>query len=103
MLTDINPKLPMRDKSVTREFYIKKLGFQQFGNDYEGYLMVQKDNIQIHFFSLMSLTQKKTMARSISEQTILITYISRCWIKNLKYILQGICMYNSGGKRNFQC
>ena len=39
MLTDINPKLPMRDKSVTREFYINKLGFQQFGNNYDGYLM----------------------------------------------------------------
>ena len=31
MLTDINPKLPMRDKALTKEFYINKLGFQQFG------------------------------------------------------------------------
>ena len=30
MLTDINPKLPMRDKNVTREFYINKLGFKEF-------------------------------------------------------------------------
>ena len=55
MLTDINPKIPMRDKSVTREFYINKLGFEQFGNDYDGYLMVQKDNIQIHFFEFKEL------------------------------------------------
>ncbi len=56
MLTDINPKLPMRDKAVTREFYINKLGFQQFGSkDYDGYLMVQKDNIQIHFFEFKEL------------------------------------------------
>lgn len=55
MLTDINPKLPMRDKSVTKEFYINKLGFQQFGNDYEEYLMIQKDNIQIHFFEFKKL------------------------------------------------
>ena len=59
MLTDINPKLPMRDKSVTREFYINKLGFQQFGNDYDGYLMVQKDNIQIHFFEFKELDPKE--------------------------------------------
>ena len=55
MLTDINPKLPMRNKAKTREFYVDKLGFHQFGNDYEGYLMVQKDNIQIHFFEFKEL------------------------------------------------
>ena len=33
MLTQINPKLPMRDKNVTREFHINKLGFKDFGND----------------------------------------------------------------------
>jgi len=59
MLTNINPKLPMRDESITREFYITKLGFQQFGNDYEGYLMVQKDNIQIHFFEFKALDPKE--------------------------------------------
>jgi len=56
MLTDINPKLPMRNKAITRDFYIKKLDFQEFGNaDYEGYLMVQKDSIQIHFFEFKEL------------------------------------------------
>ena len=56
MLTDIHPKLPMRDKTATKEFYINKLGFQQFGSaDYDGYLMVQKDNIQIHFFEFKEL------------------------------------------------
>lgn len=59
MFIDINPKMPMRDKSVTREFYINKLGFQQFGNDYDGYLMVQKDNIQIHFFEFKELDPKE--------------------------------------------
>lgn len=59
MFIDINPKMPMRDKSVTREFYINKLGFQQFGNDYDGYLMVQKDNIQIHFFEFKELDLKE--------------------------------------------
>ena len=48
MLTAINPKLPMRDKAITRDFYINKLGFREFGNaDNEGYLMVEKDNIEM--------------------------------------------------------
>lgn len=60
MLTDINPKLPMRDKAVTRDFYLNKLGFQEFGSaDYDGYLMVQKDNIQIHFFEFKELDPKE--------------------------------------------
>jgi hypothetical protein len=60
MLTDINPKLPMRNKAVTKEFYINKLGFQEFGSaDYDGYLMVQKDNIQIHFFEFKELGPKE--------------------------------------------
>ena len=44
MLKEIHPKLPMRDKNATKDFYINKLGFQQFGTaDYDGYLMIQKD------------------------------------------------------------
>ena len=37
MLTEINPKLPMRNKNVTRNYYINKLGFQEFGSaDFDG-------------------------------------------------------------------
>ena len=60
MLTDINPKLPMRNKDVTRDYYINQLGFLEFGSsDYDGYLMVQKDNIQIHFFEFKELDPKE--------------------------------------------
>lgn len=56
MLTQINPKLPMRDKAATLDYYINKLGFQIIGNaDFDGYLMVQKDDIQIHFFEHSNL------------------------------------------------
>lgn len=56
MLTDINPKLPMRDKEVTKEYYLNTLGFQLFGvGDFEGYLMIHKDNVQIHFFEFKDL------------------------------------------------
>jgi catechol 2,3-dioxygenase-like lactoylglutathione lyase family enzyme len=60
MLTDIHPKLPMRDKNVTREFYSSKLGFKNLGNtDYDGYLMMEKDHIQIHFFEFKALDPKE--------------------------------------------
>ncbi|MBL7702234.1 MAG: VOC family protein [Ferruginibacter sp.] len=56
MLTQANPKLPMRNKAVTREYYISQLGFKQFGSDaHEEYLMMQKDNVQLHFFLFTQL------------------------------------------------
>lgn len=60
MLSDIVPKLPMRNKAVTLNFYINKLDFQLFGSpDYDDYLMVQKDSIQIHFFKFEALDPKE--------------------------------------------
>ena len=60
MLTAIHPKLPMRDKAITREFYLNQLDFQEFGGaDFEGYLMLQKDQIQIHFFEFKELDPKE--------------------------------------------
>lgn len=60
MLTDIHPKLPMRDKAKTRSFYIGQLGFKEFGSaDFDGYLMVEKDSIQIHFFEFKDLDPKE--------------------------------------------
>ena len=56
MLTAIHPKLPMRNKEKTRDFYLNKLGFREFGNaDHAGYLMVEKDQVQIHFFEFKEL------------------------------------------------
>lgn len=59
MLTAIHPKLPMRDKDATKLFYIDQLAFQPIGKDYDGYLMIQRDNIQIHFFEFKELDPKE--------------------------------------------
>ena len=41
----------MRNKRATKDYYINKLGFKEYGSvDYDEYLMLQKDQIQIHFF-----------------------------------------------------
>ena len=43
MLTEIHPKLPMRNKVITKAYY-QKLGFEDVGKaDYEDYLMLRKD------------------------------------------------------------
>ena len=60
MLTTIIPKLPMRSKAATREFYLTQLGFNDIASsDYEGYLLVKKDNVEIHFFEFKGLDPKE--------------------------------------------
>lgn len=60
MLTQIHPKLPMRNKAITRDFYLNTLGFRDIGiADFEGYLMVEKDQIQLHFFEFKALDPKE--------------------------------------------
>ncbi len=58
MLTEIHPKLPMRDKNSTRKFYVEKLGFNEIG-DYDHYLMIRKDTIEIHFLEFKELNPKE--------------------------------------------
>ncbi len=60
MLSYICPKLPMRNKVKTREYYINKLGFKDVGSqDFEDYLILRKDNIEIHFFLFEKLDPKQ--------------------------------------------
>jgi hypothetical protein len=56
MLTAIHPKLPMRNKAITRDFYVNQLHFEDIGSaDFDGYLMVEKEGIEIHFFEFAAL------------------------------------------------
>jgi len=60
MLISIIAKLPMRSKAATRDFYLIQLGFTDIGTaDFEGYLLVKKDNVEIHFFEFKGLNPKE--------------------------------------------
>jgi len=60
MLHSICPKLPMRDKAATKNYYLYQLGFEQFGSDeFPDYLMIKKENIEIHFFLFKELNPKE--------------------------------------------
>ena len=56
MITAINPKLPMRNRDITRQYYEKKLSFTCFRSQaFMHYLIMQKDKMQIHFFEFKNL------------------------------------------------
>jgi hypothetical protein len=60
MLTTIIPKLPMRCRAKTRNFYLTQLGFMDVGSaDFNGYLIVKKDGVEIHFFEFKELDPKE--------------------------------------------
>jgi hypothetical protein len=54
MLLTIIPKLPMRDKSASKQFYIQGLGFSEMG-DYGDYLLLKKEAIELHLFEFRDL------------------------------------------------
>jgi hypothetical protein len=54
VLKDIIPKLPMRNRSLTKEFYLNQLSFELI-SDYGDYILLKKDEIEIHFFEFKSL------------------------------------------------
>lgn len=58
MWTAIIPKLPMRDKKLTKDYYLNNLGFEELG-DYGDYLLLGKDNVEIHFFLFRQLDPKE--------------------------------------------
>lgn len=100
MLTTVNPKLPMRDKAATKDFYLNKLGFSDAGNaDYEGYLMIKKDDVEIHFFEFRELDPKENYGQ---------VYIRTNDIEPLRLIQKqrsihpaGHLKPNRGGQREF--
>lgn len=60
MLTAIIPKIPMRNRALTYTYYVEKLGFKYIGSDdFDQYLIVEKDGFQIHFFEFKTLDPKE--------------------------------------------
>lgn len=61
MLLALHPRLPMRNKAITFDFYVNQLGFTPLNDmaTYPDYLMVKKDAIEIHFFLYKDLNEKE--------------------------------------------
>ncbi|MDX5339015.1 MAG: VOC family protein [Cyclobacteriaceae bacterium] len=90
MLQDIHPKLPMRDKKITENYYVGILGFTPLGSgNYPEYLMVKKDQIELHFFLFQELDPKENYGQ---------VYIRTEDIKTLyqDFLQQGIPIHPNG-------
>lgn len=102
MLTDIHPKLPMRDKKVTLAYYKDYLGFSTFGSpDYEGYLMVTKDKIQIHFFEFKTLNPKENYGQVYIRVQNIDTYYQTLLDRKAKIHPNGLLERKPWGQKEF--
>ncbi|WP_053976615.1 bleomycin resistance protein [Mangrovimonas xylaniphaga] len=102
MLTAINPKLPMRDKSATKAFYIGLLGFKEFGaEDYEGYLMLEKDQIQLHFFAFKDLDPAHNYGQVYIRTTQIDTLYQTWLAKGVQIHPNSPLMTKPWGQREF--
>ncbi|WOK07966.1 VOC family protein [Imperialibacter roseus] len=59
MLTSVVPKLPFINKQQTVDFYVNQLGFT-VRSDYGDYLIMDKDGVELHFFSFPTIVPAKS-------------------------------------------
>lgn len=102
MLTSISPKLPMRNKALTKEFYIDKLGFEQLGRvDHDAYLMVQKENIEIHFFEFTALDPRENYGQIYIRTNDIDTLYQEMLNKKINIHPAGHLQTKSWGQKEF--
>ena len=59
MITRIVPKLPYIDKQQTIDYYVNKLRFK-LQSEYEDYLILAQNSVELHFFSYPDLKPDKS-------------------------------------------
>ncbi len=102
MLRSIHPKLPMRNKHVTREYYLKQLGFEDLGRlDYDAYLIVAKDDVELHFFEYKDLDPEQNYGQ-VYIRTTGIEELYRSFSENgVKIHPQGHLTLKPWGQKEF--
>ena len=102
MLTAIHPKLPMRNRAITKEYYVNQLGFTAFdNNDFQEYFMIFKDKIELHFFKFADLDPKENYGQ-IYVRTDNIDELYQSFLsKNVKIHPNGPLQTKPWGQREF--
>ena len=102
MLTTIIPKLPMRSKAATREFYLTQLGISDISTaDFEGYLLVKKDNVEIHFFEFKGLDPKENYGQVYVRTTDIETLYQSMLVNNNNIHPAGHLQTKPWGQKEF--
>jgi uncharacterized glyoxalase superfamily protein PhnB len=102
MLKSVSPKLPMRNKQKTIDFYKNQLGFEVFGvEEFDDYLMVEKDDIEIHFFLFEKLNPYENYGQIYIRVEGIDTFYQSLIQKNVPIHPNGKLETKSWGQREF--
>lgn len=104
MLTAIHPKIPMRNKNITRKFYTEKLGFKERGAEvvaFDGYLILTKDQIELHFFEFRSLNPKENYGQIYIRCDDIDNYYQELLDRQVEIHPNGHLIRKSWGVREF--
>lgn len=102
MLLSIHPKLPMRDKTITRNYYCSLLGFADLGiHDYPDYLLLGRDNIELHFFMAPDLDPTQNDGQVYVRTDTIETLYQEFITKGVVIHPQGNLAKKSWGQKEF--
>jgi catechol 2,3-dioxygenase-like lactoylglutathione lyase family enzyme len=92
----------MRNKSETRAFYIDGLGFRDISaQDYEAYLIVEKDGAEIHFFLHTSLDPHENYGQIYIRTDAIEAWHNLATTKKLQFATHGSLETKPWGQREF--
>lgn len=100
MLNTVCPKIPMRDKDATKQYYVAQLGFTVLG-DYGDYLIVKKDNVEIHLFAYKDLNPLENYGQVYIRCTDIAQWNDVCMTKGLTYAKYGKLETKPWGQQEF--
>lgn len=99
-MTSIIPKLPMRNKELTRNFY-ENLGFKASENDFPGYLMMKNEAVEIHFFEFIDLIPGENYGQVYIRSSEIETLYTRCLERDVEIHPAGGLSKKSWGQKEF--
>jgi len=92
----------MRNKEITRDYYINQLGFKELGSvDYDGYLMLKKENIELHFFEFKDLNPKENYGQVYIRTNIIENFYKELLDKNVAIHPNGKLQVKPWGQKEF--
>lgn len=100
MMISVIPKLPMRNKELTRNFY-ENLGFEASENDFPGYLMMKNETVEIHFFEFPDLVPDENYGQIYIRSSVVETLYTRCLEGNIEIHPAGSLSRKAWGQKEF--
>ncbi len=102
MITGIIPKLPMRNKVITKDYYVNKLGFISIDNEeYAFYLILQKDNLELHFFDYKDLNTAENYGQVYIRVNDIESFYQSLLDKNIPIHPNGYLQAKPWGQKEF--